>query len=339
MGGSLQELVLDAIPSGVVVVNSRSEVIRVNPTVREYLEMVPNPVGKQLKRAIPCPPLQRVVAKAIRGGKVVERMEGVGRFDLLIKAVPLGEGDGAVAVIYDITELAGVERARSDFVAAVSHELRTPVTSILGFAETLLDHSELDESTAYMVSAIQRNAHRLSTLFQELLHLYRIEARKGDLPLERVELVEIVEEVIEDHQMKADARNVELILERGESAHAMINVDAFNHIVGNLIDNAVKYTQSGGWVRVQVREEATGAFVEVIDNGPGIDPVYRAKIFERFFRVDRGRARKDGGTGLGLSIVKHLCRASGAEVGVDSVPGNGSLFWVKFPTKVRKPIH
>jgi two-component system phosphate regulon sensor histidine kinase PhoR len=293
--------------------------------------MVPDPVGVHVEKAIPCPPLHRVIAHAFGGGEVVERVEGVGRFDLLLRAVPLDSGEGVVVVVYDVTELSGVERARSDFVAAVSHELRTPVTSILGFAETMLDHVDLDETSVYMVEAIKRNAERLSTLFQELLHLYRIEARESDLPLERVELDEMLRSVVSDYQMVADGRNIEISIQESETVWGMANVDAFPHIVGNLIGNAIKYTPNGGWVRIQIRIEGAGALVEVLDSGPGIDPAYREKIFERFFRVDRGRARADGGTGLGLSIVKHLCRASGAEVGVDSVPGNGSLFWVRFP--------
>ena len=331
MAASLHELVLDAIPSGVVVVDSESVVKRCNPAVRSYLAMIPEPVGIHVERAIPCPPLHRVIAHALGGGEVVERVEGVGRFDLLLRAVPLDSGDGVVVVVYDVTELSGVERARSDFVAAVSHELRTPVTSILGFAETMLDHVDLDETSVYMVEAIKRNAERLSTLFQELLHLYRIEARESDLPLERVEIDEMLREVVGDHQMEADRRNIEISIQESGTVWGMANVDAFPHIVGNLLGNAVKYTPNGGWVRIQVRNEGNGALIEVLDSGPGIDPAYRDKIFERFFRVDRGRARADGGTGLGLSIVKHLCRASGADVGVNSVPGNGSLFWVRFP--------
>tara|TARA_B110000037_G_scaffold180509_1_gene207215 strand:+ start:72 stop:1073 length:1002 start_codon:yes stop_codon:yes gene_type:complete len=331
MATNFHDLVLDAIPSGVVVVDSNSIVKRCNPAVRSYLAMVPEPVGVHVERAIPCPPLHRVIVHAFGGGEVVEKVEGVGRFDLLLRAVPLDSGEGVVVVIYDVTEMSGVERARSDFVAAVSHELRTPVTSILGFAETMLDHVDLNETSVYMVEAIKRNAERLSTLFQELLHLYRIEARESDLPLERVEIDEMVREVVGDHQMEADRRNIEISIQESDSVWGMANVDAFPHIVGNLISNAVKYTPNGGWVRIQIRNEGKSALLEVLDSGPGIDPAYRDKIFERFFRVDRGRARADGGTGLGLSIVKHLCRASGADVGVNSVPGNGSLFWVKFP--------
>ena len=331
MGTSLHELVLDAIPSGVVVVDSNSIVQRCNPAVRSYFAMVPEPVGMEVHRAIPCPPLHRVIAHALGGGEVVEMVEGVGRFDLLLRAVPLESGDGVVVVVYDVTELSGIERARSDFVAAVSHELRTPVTSILGFAETMLDHVELDETSVYMVEAIKRNAERLSTLFQELLHLYKIEARESDLPLERVEVDEMVRDVVSDHQMEADRRNIQISIQESATVWGMVNIDAFPHIVGNLIGNAIKYTPNGGWVRLQIREDSEGAYVDVLDSGPGIDPAYRDKIFERFFRVDRGRARADGGTGLGLSIVKHLCRASRADVGVDSVPGNGSIFWVKFP--------
>ena len=325
----LQEHVFDAIPFGVVVVDADGIIVRINPAVRDFLPMVPEPIGKSLRLAIPCEPLQRVVFHAIAGGEVVEKVEGIGRYELLLRAKPLGEGEGAIAVLYDITELAGIERARSDFVASVSHELRTPVTSILGYAETLLDQGHLDEGTVYMLEAIRRNAGRLTTLFQELMHLYRIESMGGDLPLEELSVRELTTGVVEHCMDQASRENIDLQLDELQDVMARINPEAFGHVLGNLVNNAIKYTPSGGWVRVSFGRDREGPWVEVRDNGPGIDPLFRERVFERFFRVDKGRARKDGGTGLGLAIVKHLSRAMNAEVSLQSVPGHGSCFTVR----------
>jgi two-component system phosphate regulon sensor histidine kinase PhoR len=325
----LQEHVFDAIPFGVVVVDEAGVIVRINPAVRDFLPLVPEPMGKLLHLAVPCEPLQRVVAHAIAGGEVVEKVEGVGRYELLLRAKPLGDGEGAVAVIYDITELAGIERARSDFVASVSHELRTPVTSILGYAETLLDHEELDDGMVTMLEAIRRNAGRLTKLFEELMHLYRLEASGGDLPREEMSLRKITNDVVEHCMDQAEREKIDLQLHAARDVVARLNPEAYGHILGNLVNNAIKYTPEGGWVRVSFGRDRSGPWVEVRDNGPGIDPLYRERVFERFFRVDKGRARKDGGTGLGLAIVKHLCRAMHAEVSLQSVPGHGSCFTVR----------
>jgi two-component system phosphate regulon sensor histidine kinase PhoR len=326
----LQDHVFDAIPFGVVVVDADARIVRINPAVREFLPLVPEPLGKLLEAAIPCQPLHRVLHHAIDGGEVVEKVEGIGRYELLLRAKPLGEGEGAVAVIYDITELAGIERARSDFVASVSHELRTPVTSILGYADTLLDQGGLDEDSIIMLKAIRRNAGRLTTLFQELMHLYRLESRGGELPLMCMSVRELAEGVVEHCSDQAEREGIDLQLDDVPDVQARLNPEAFGHVLGNLVNNAIKYTQQGGWVRVSLGQDKQGVWVEVRDNGPGIDPLYRERVFERFFRLDKGRARKDGGTGLGLAIVKHLCKAMGATVELQSVPGHGSCFTLRF---------
>jgi two-component system phosphate regulon sensor histidine kinase PhoR len=119
-------------------------------------------------------------------------------------------------------------------------------------------------------------------------------------------------------------------MDKAEDLHARVNPEAFGHVLGNLVNNAIKYTQEGGWVRVSLGRDKQGVWAEVRDNGPGIDPLYRERVFERFFRIDKGRDRKSGGTGLGLAIVKHLCKAMSATVELQSVPGHGSCFMVRF---------
>jgi two-component system phosphate regulon sensor histidine kinase PhoR len=154
------------------------------------------------------------------------------------------------------------------------------------------------------------------------------------LPLEQAGVAALAGEVVEQQMDAARLLGIDLLLDApAEAALALLNREACVHILGNLVSNALKYTEQDGWVRVRVREEADAIRVEVEDNGPGIDPGHHQRIFERFFRVDAGRTREKGGSGLGLAIVKHLCRASRAQVGVQSEPGHGSTFVVRFPRR------
>ncbi|MCK6521772.1 ATP-binding protein [Myxococcota bacterium] len=324
---------LQSSVGGLVVVDRRLQVRAINPVVRQLLPAVPEPVGRPIIEAVPYAPLAQVLEEAIQKGEPVEQEHISGRFDLLLRAVPLGEAGGAIAVLLDITTARRAERSRSDFVANVSHELRTPVTSIIGYAETLLDDPDaLPEDSREMVEAMHRNATRLFRIFDDLLQLARIEARQKDMPLERLPLAELVEDVVDLHADAAEAREVELSVELPPGLCARVNREAFTHILGNLVENGVKYTQAGGRVKVSAHTDGDRVILEVDDNGPGIDPVHHARIFERFYRVDVGRSRAAGGTGLGLSIVKHLCLATHAKVSVRSLPGRGSTFVLSLPT-------
>ncbi|MCK6518470.1 ATP-binding protein [Myxococcota bacterium] len=329
----VEAAILKSSFGGLVVVDRRLQVRAINPVVRQLLPAVPDPVGRPIIEAVPYAPLAQVLEEAISKGEPVEQEQISGRFDLLIRAVPLGEAGGAIAVLLDITTARRAERSRSDFVANVSHELRTPVTSIIGYAETLLDDPDaLPGDSREMVDAIHRNATRLFRIFDDLLQLARIEARQKDMPLTRIALAELVEDAVDLHMDAAEAREVELSVELPPGLSARVNREAFAHILGNLVENGVKYTQSGGRVKVSAHSEGDRVILEVDDNGPGIDPVHHARIFERFYRVDVGRSRAAGGTGLGLSIVKHLCLATHAKISVRSLPGRGSTFVLSLPT-------
>ncbi|MCB9763220.1 MAG: histidine kinase [Alphaproteobacteria bacterium] len=329
---ALEDAIFASSLGGLVVTGNKGLIRAINPAVRELLPLVPEPLGKRPIEAIPFTPLARALEDAVEHGEVVEREAVSGRFDLVLRAVPLGESGGAIAVIVDITSAKRAERARSDFVANVSHELRTPITSILGYAETLLgDPDSLDPDVKDMLEVVLRNAQRLSNLFNDLLELSRIEARQGDLPLETVPLLEPLEEVIDRHLDAALSKDVTLELDVAPDLAGTINPEAFGHIIGNLVDNGIKYVEPGGKVRVRALREAGAVVVEVDDNGPGIDARHHSRIFERFYRVDAGRSRAVGGTGLGLAIVKHLCRATHAQISVRSVLGRGTTFRVELP--------
>lgn len=328
---SLQREMLANVPGGVVLVGADGRVRVLNDVVRALLPVVPVPFGKQVDKAVPFAPLAEAIEQAMATGETVSREGRSGRFDLLIRAVPLTAG-GAIAAMADVTSIQQAARARSDFVANVSHELRTPVTSILGYSETLLSMSaDLDEDRRFMLEAVDRNAKRLVTIFEELLDLARTEASGGALELEDQPLAPLVALVIEQFRDVAAGKRVELVVDVPPDLCARVHPKAVDRILANLVANALKYAPDKSWIRVEGRRDGAWTVIDVRDNGPGIDPALHDRIFERFYRVDRGRSRDAGGTGLGLALVKHLCAATQARVSVRSNPGHGATFSVRFP--------
>jgi two-component system phosphate regulon sensor histidine kinase PhoR len=331
---AFQEAIVAASPFGVVVTDNDGRILASSPSLRHHLPVIPDPEGRLLSEAIPFPPLREALTQALAHPerKLVEVTASSGRFDLLLRASALSTGDGAMVVIADITGLKRAERARSDFVANVSHELRTPITSVRGYAETLLaDADQLDPMHVQLLETIERNARRMSDLVDGLLYLSRIEASATEeLLMEDLDLVPLCDEVLDFHRDEAERKSIQLDMESDGVALARINREAFVYILGNLVTNAIRYTPEEGRVRVRVRQQEGRGVVDVDDNGRGIAPGQQDRVFERFYRVDKGRARADGGTGLGLAIVKHLCRVIDAEVSLRSLPGRGSTFTVKF---------
>lgn len=318
-------------PNGLLIVDGKGNLRRLNPAATRLLPVSEGAVGHPPIDHIPVPDLQAVLEEAARTRQIAERVGAVGKRELLFRGLPLADGEGCMGVVLDITSVREAERARRDFVANVSHELRTPITAIVGFSEALLDE-EVPEAVRPMVEAVDRNARRLHALVADVLQLSRIEARREDFGLEDEELAPVIGQVIDRLAPVAQAKEVRLRVQVPEGLRARIAVEAFEHALSNLVDNAVKYTPRGGEVRVEARQGGDRVYVDVADTGIGIDPVHHGRIFERFYRVDPGRSREGGGTGLGLALVKHLCLAMKAEVSFESEPGRGSTFTLKLPT-------
>ena len=249
--------------------------------------------------------------------------------DLLVRSVALGDGGGRLVILQDVTKFGQDERNRSEFVASVSHELRTPTTSIVGYAETLMEEGErLDDDLRMMVEVIHRNALRLTALFEDLLSLARLDNRSSPLPLVPVRVASIVSEVIDKWRPAAQEKGIafQTAIPRGIKVQG--NYQALVHLVGNLVENAVKYSHENGVVTIRSWTRDGRVVIEVIDVGIGIDPIHHNRIFERFYRVDKGRSRAAGGTGLGLALVKRLADAMEASVEIRSRVGRGSVFRV-----------
>ena len=236
-----------------------------------------------------------------------------------------------VCVLRDSTEIARVERTRRDFIANVSHELRTPLTSLLGYTETLFDESP-DPKTREFLDIIRRNAQRMSRLTEDLLTLARVES--GEDPLEQAPV--FAKELLRDAQVSfnevAKARGISIEISKAPEVQVFADRDAVHQVFANLIDNALKYAPGHKNILIGATEtDAGNVEFYVKDFGPGIPSEHLPRLFERFYRVDKGRSREAGGTGLGLAIVKHIVLNHGGEAGVTSELGHGSTFWFRLP--------
>lgn len=244
------------------------------------------------------------------------------------------EWKGIVLVFHDITELKKLEQVRKDFVANVSHELKTPVTSIKGFAETLLDGAMNERETLHsFLQIIQKESDRLQSLIYDLLELSRIEREGFQLTIDRVDLHQIVHDVLHTLEKNAAKKRISLAYENGRSCIIEGDRLRIQQILFNLVTNAISYTPPRGKVTVTLSEENDHVKLSVNDTGIGIEKEEIPRIFERFYRVDKARSRNSGGTGLGLAIVKHLVDAHKGDIVVDSELGKGSCFTVLLPKK------
>lgn len=249
-------------------------------------------------------------------------------FQVSLAPLPFEEETGAVAVFHDVSRLRELEVVRRDFVANVSHELRTPLTAIRGYVETLGDPGLPPGDRARFMEKVTWNTARLSSLIEDLLQLSRIESPLTRLDVRPLGLEPLLERARDLMEEKASAAGVALDLDpAGDLPPAVGDAGAVEQILINLIDNAIKYTGSGGGVSLGAGQTNGRIRIEVRDTGIGIPAVHLPRLFERFYRVDPGRSRDLGGTGLGLAIVKHLAQLQGGEVGVESTPGRGSTFW------------
>jgi len=252
-----------------------------------------------------------------------------------VNATPIFDNNvisGCLVVVHDITEIRRLETVRSDFVANASHELKTPLTSIKGFVETLLEGALDDkENNRNFLKIIWDHAERLDSLVNDLLSLSHLESKEIMLKKTNFNLKQQVEGVISGFSSQLKKKDIELKNELPASISLTADKNRIEQVVTNLIDNAIKFNQEKGFVRIFSEEINGKVKITIEDSGIGIPEKDIPRIFERFYRVDKARSRSLGGTGLGLSIVKHIIEIHGGTVGVESVEGLGSKFWFILP--------
>jgi two-component system phosphate regulon sensor histidine kinase PhoR len=328
---------------GVLAVDTEGHVLDLNPAASRLLGLGGSDSrGRTIEEVVRNARLQAFVSRAlaapttIEDEVVLERPEGDHYLQAHGTALRDGEGQemGALVVLNDVTRIRQLENVRRDFVANVSHELKTPITSVKGFVETLLDGA-LDnrEEAERFLRIVAKHADRLGVIIEDLLTLSRLEqdARAGRVDLAEASVEGALRAAVEMCEVRATERNVTVTVTCDPQLRADLNLPLFEQAIANLIDNAIKYSPTGGTVEVSA-EEAKGELVVCVrDWGCGIAAEHLPRLFERFYRVDKARSRALGGTGLGLAIVKHIVQAHGGTVSVESTPGKGSTFTIRLP--------
>ncbi len=332
------EAVITAMDEGVLVVDTDQRVLLANPRVRDLFSAPAALEGRSLLEAVRQAPIVAAIEAALEAGEAQVQEVAIGpqpERHLRFSVAPFPSRDaraGAVAVFRDVTDLRRIESVRRDFVANASHELKTPLTAIRGFAERLADAELPEPGAKHAVEAILGNARRLGELVDDLLELSRIESGSVPLAPERVAVGDLVQRLLRELDPRLRGGQIVARVETDGDGCAQVDRRALEHVLMNLLDNAIKYTPQGGEVAVRIQPAAGDRLrVEIADTGIGIPRKDLPRIFERFYRVDPGRSRALGGTGLGLAIVKHWLQAMGGQIGVESQLGRGSCFWIEVP--------
>ncbi len=334
-----RDAILTSMVEGVLAVDADERLISLNRAGADLLGIDrTRSRGRSLQEAVRNVDLQQLVARVLATEQT--QVAEITLYDHHTRVLEAhgtvlratgGQRMGALVVLHNVTQLRRLENVRRDFVANVSHELKTPVTSIKGFVETLLDGAMEDPDDAKrFLGIVASQTDRLTLIIEDLLTLSRVEqeAEKAEIPLGPAAVRPVLDAAVGVLQVKAEKKDIRLVVDCPSDLHAVINPQLLEQAVVNLIDNAVKYSPAGETVEVVGEEVAGEAAVRVRDHGCGIGREHLARVFERFYRVDKARSRKLGGTGLGLAIVKHIAQAHGGRADVESALGKGSTFSV-----------
>lgn len=318
---------------GLVLLNEKKVILSINPAALQLFHAAYSCRGKDFLAIERSPGVSRAIEDAFANGHSEICIEREGKeYQLHVNRIESnGSVIGAVVLVFDITEAAYAERNRREFTANVSHELKTPLQSIMGSAELIENGLVEAEDMPRFVSHIRTEAGRLVTLIDDIIRLSRLD-EGSEMPFENVDLYEAAAEVVDELANIAAARNVEITV-TGEAVNVKGVRRLLTEILFNLCDNAVKYNKDGGTVEVSINRQEDHAVVSVKDSGIGIPPEHQARIFERFYRVDKSRSKESGGTGLGLSIVKHAVQYLNGKIDLQSSPGEGTTIQILFLTE------
>lgn len=342
--GRMEEIqaILASMSEGVIATDITGRISLINPAAAELFHLKPGEgVGEFPYKVFPQSELGEIFHQTYVKGYPQER-EIIWPGDIrrvlnlhlaLIHDEVTEEIRGVVAVIGDVTKLRQLETMRKDFVANASHELKTPLTSIRGFIETLMDGAYEDQATTKkFLTIISQEAERLNYLVADILDISKLESGETEINKRPVNLNDLFSEIVLSVENRLKEK--QLVLKEQVGANLIWgDEDLLREVILNLLDNAVKYTPEGGRILIGSREKPDGTEVFVSDNGIGIPKESLPRLFERFYRVDKGRSRAMGGTGLGLSIVKHIVERHGGTLSVESELGKGSRFGFTIPAQ------
>jgi two-component system, OmpR family, phosphate regulon sensor histidine kinase PhoR len=331
------EAVLAGMVEGVIVVDAQGRLERVNDAARRMLRLENVAVGRPYVETIRLPSIAELVA-AVLVGRTSEPVQFSPPRDpsrtIIARAAPAaGAADhGVVVVLHDFTDLRRADQIRRDFVANVSHELRTPLTAVRGYVEALTEADISADESRRFLEIIARHTYRMERLVKDLLRLARLDAGQEPLQLRPCPTRELADGVVADVENAAESRHQRFEVTVAAGAE-MVRADSakMHDALRNLVANAVAYSPEHTTVRIDATATNGRVTIAVSDEGPGIPEEDLSRVFERFYRVDKSRARDPGGTGLGLAIAKHLVELHGGQIGVENRPEGGARFTVTLP--------
>ena len=337
----LLEAVVDEMQNGVLVIDAKKRLLYANPFFEKTFSLEGKPDGKNLSDVIKDKAVieaidRMLISKEEKPQEIAVEGKG-GRFfearlvPFLMDAAPKSQM-ALIGFFHDVTEEKRVEAIKRDFVANVSHELRTPLASIKGYAETLLDGALDDKKTLKnFLTIIDRHANRMTALIEDLLTLSMLESHQMPMSFEPLDIKGLINSIIQGFEKQAKDKGIKLITDIGKEIPKIpADKDRLEQVIVNLVDNAIKYTNNGT-VKIFVRKSDNMLQIDVEDTGIGIPEKDIPRIFERFYRVDKGRSMELGGTGLGLAIVKHIIQGHNGKIWVKSELGKGSVFSFSLP--------
>lgn len=336
------QTVLTSMREGVLAINSDEYIISANHAAAAMFDKQPSQmINRTIQEVIRNPDLHKLVKRALSGDDQAEedivfyhQQEQIINIHCTRLLDPKNNPIGILVVLNDVTRLRRLETIRKDFATNVSHEIKTPLTAIKGFVETLQSGAikEPDKAQRFL-DIIEKHVDRLNAVVNDLMELSRLEqtGKTQSLQKQDVFIQDILKNAIQLCQPGIENRRIQIQMECDPKLQIRINPDLMEHAVKNLIENAVNYSEEGGMVCIIASIVSNEIQISVKDFGIGIDKEHLSRIFERFYRVDKSRSRKQGGTGLGLSIVKHIVQAHGGYVTVESTLGKGSTFTIHLP--------
>ncbi len=348
------ETTLGSLREGVLAVDEKNGILLANKALAEIFPKTTLVLGQRVETVIQSSAFSAFLDD-LRRGTAANRVElefatdnGSTWVEATGAVIPAWDGSRArwvLCVLHEVTRQKRLESMRKEFVANVSHELRTPLSVIKGFVETLVDgHREIPEGDRdRFLRTIQRHTDRLHLILEDLLTLSRLESRNPGLRLEATDLTRLLRELADDYRQRSakSGHRIDLHLAAEVPPMAADGV-RLRQVFDNLLDNALKYTPSQSFIAIRTALVGGEFEIRIADNGPGIPAKDLPHIFERFYRVDKGRSRETGGTGLGLSIVKHIVQLHGGRVWAESTPGQGTTIVLSLPVQTpaspEKPV-
>jgi two-component system, OmpR family, phosphate regulon sensor histidine kinase PhoR len=334
------DAILSGMVEGVLVLDAAGRIQLANRAAQSMLRMGASSIGRPYVEVIRHPDIAAQLGTALRGQEVDSREVALTRDPgrtFVARAAPVlrGGGGGAVLVLHEITDLRRADQIRRDFVANVSHELRTPLTAIRGYVEALLDDRSDSEDAKKFLEIIARHSERMERLVSDLLRLARLDARQEALDLASCDLQQLFDTVIADVAQTAEGKHQQITTTVDEAGSRVTADPAKLHdVLRNLVENAVHYSPQNAAIRLEATHQNGVVRISVSDSGPGLPPDDLSRVFERFYRVDKSRARP-GGTGLGLAIVRHLVELHGGQAVAENRPEGGARFVITLPNQPR----